>query len=70
MAHGKLAEKDASRFMRQLASAVQHIHDCGVVHRDIKVGRSNGIICMTPTSHALGQGLAVPIKSLPAQPLQ
>lgn len=37
VAHGRLAESDARRFMRQLASAVAHLHSCGVVHRDLKV---------------------------------
>ncbi|KAJ1617178.1 kinase-like domain-containing protein, partial [Pavlovales sp. CCMP2436] len=29
-------EKEASRFMRQLLSAVSYLHDCGVIHRDLK----------------------------------
>jgi len=34
--HGKYSEKDAVRCCRQLATALKHIHDCGITHRDLK----------------------------------
>lgn len=30
------SETEASRIMRKLVSAVSHMHDVGVVHRDLK----------------------------------
>jgi len=30
------SETEASRIMRRLVSAVSHMHDVGVVHRDLK----------------------------------
>lgn len=34
--HGKYSEKKAAKACRQLASALLHIHQCGVTHRDLK----------------------------------
>eukprot|EP00039_Didymoeca_costata_P001966 m.56598 g.56598 ORF g.56598 m.56598 type:complete len:753 (-) comp11048_c0_seq1:7649-9907(-) len=34
--HGHLKEKETRKFVRQLVSAVGHLHSCGVVHRDLK----------------------------------
>jgi len=33
---GSSSEKDCSNIMKQLVSAIHHIHDCGVTHRDLK----------------------------------
>lgn len=32
-----LTEKECKRFMGELLSAVEHIHRCGVLHRDLKL---------------------------------
>jgi len=37
--HGNLAEKEAKGYFYQLMSAVQFMHDNGVVHRDLKLVR-------------------------------
>jgi serine/threonine protein kinase len=34
---GRLSEKDARRFFRQIVSGLSHIHDSQVVHRDLKL---------------------------------
>lgn len=36
IAHGRLSETDARRFMRQIISAVEYCHSLLVVHRDLK----------------------------------
>eukprot|EP01136_Pigoraptor_vietnamica_P033896 Opistho-1_new@97236 len=36
VAHGKLSEKETRRFIRQVVSAVEHLHQIGIVHRDLK----------------------------------
>eukprot|EP00051_Salpingoeca_urceolata_P013478 m.169274 g.169274 ORF g.169274 m.169274 type:complete len:825 (+) comp17802_c1_seq3:2413-4887(+) len=36
VAHGALSEKDTRRYVRQLISAVNHLHKAGIIHRDLK----------------------------------
>jgi Neu-associated kinase len=36
--HGPFDDTQAKRFMRQLLSAVEHLHAKRIVHRDLKVG--------------------------------
>jgi uncharacterized protein YndB with AHSA1/START domain/predicted Ser/Thr protein kinase len=36
LADGKITERDALEFVPQIAEALQHAHDAGVVHRDVK----------------------------------
>lgn len=47
------SETEASRIMRRLVSAVSHMHDVGVVHRDLKpevrTGQTDG---QTDTLHS------------------
>ncbi len=33
VAHGSLNEKETRKFVRQLVSAVDHIHNAGIIHR-------------------------------------
>ena len=33
---GSFTERDAAKFVRELASALQHVHAMGIVHRDVK----------------------------------
>lgn len=35
--HGKLSEKESRKFFRQIASAIEHIHNASIVHRDLKL---------------------------------
>eukprot|EP01136_Pigoraptor_vietnamica_P000524 Opistho-1_new@25933 len=32
-----LHEKEARRFLRQILSAMEYLHDCGIIHRDLKL---------------------------------
>jgi serine/threonine protein kinase len=36
LSDGKISERDALEFVPQIAEALQHAHDAGVVHRDVK----------------------------------
>lgn len=38
---GSYTEKDASGLIRQVLEAVDYMHEQGVVHRDLKVGKQN-----------------------------
>jgi len=46
---GTSSEADCCKIMRQLVSAIQHIHDCGVTHRDLK---PENILLLTKDKHA------------------
>ena len=35
--HGRLSEKESRKFFRQIVSAMSHIHQANVVHRDLKL---------------------------------
>ncbi|XP_041346960.1 LOW QUALITY PROTEIN: hormonally up-regulated neu tumor-associated kinase homolog A-like [Gigantopelta aegis] len=35
--HGRLSEEESRKYMRQLVSAVDHLHRAGLIHRDLKV---------------------------------
>ncbi|RKO90181.1 kinase-like domain-containing protein, partial [Blyttiomyces helicus] len=37
ISHGKLKEKNARKFMRQIVSAIEYCHANSVVHRDLKI---------------------------------
>lgn len=37
ISHGKLSEKEARKFFRQIVSAMAHIHQASIVHRDLKL---------------------------------
>lgn len=42
---GSYTEKDASGLIRQVLEAVDYMHEQGVVHRDLKVSRTNLPMC-------------------------
>ena len=33
--HEKLGEKETRRYMRQIVSAVDHLHKAGIIHRSV-----------------------------------
>ena len=39
VAHGRLSEKETRKYVRQLISAVDHLHKAGVIHRCVVLSR-------------------------------
>lgn len=58
----RLSEKETKKFMRQLLSAVWHIHSAGVVHRDLKV--ENIMLSRSGDIKIIDFGLSNCLKSL------
>ncbi|WP_165441672.1 protein kinase domain-containing protein [Rubinisphaera italica] len=56
MREGPLTPIDAAEYIRQAATGLQHAHDCGLVHRDIKPG--NLLLDLKGTVKILDMGLA------------
>ena len=42
---GQYSEKDASRIVQQIVSAVQYLHEKGIAHRDLKVPYRRRVAC-------------------------
>lgn len=49
LSRGTFTEADASRAMREVGSALQHVHEMGIVHRDLK---PENLLCATPAPDA------------------
>ena len=53
-----MTEQTAARIVQQVLAGIQHCHDeLGVVHRDLKPGKPNGVIGAVGTIGAIGPNL-------------